>query len=72
LAGANLKATALGTYHTVTGFAAFPASFAAGFLWERVSPAATFIFGGVTAVVAVVVFVALRKGLAGSGQGAQK
>jgi MFS family permease len=75
LAGGNLKATALGTYHTVTGFAAFPASFAAGFLWERVSPAATFVFGGVTALVAVAVFLACRRDFAGPGretQSAQK
>ncbi|MFH1371075.1 MAG: MFS transporter [Planctomycetota bacterium] len=72
LAGGNLKATALGAYHTVTGLAALPASLMAGFLWERVSPAATFIFGGVTALVAIMVFFAFRKGLAGSGQGAQK
>lgn len=71
LAGGNLKATALGTYHTVTGFAAFPASFAAGFLWQRVSPAATFIFGGVAAIIAVAVFSVLRKGLAASSKSAQ-
>ncbi len=72
LSGGNLRATALGTYHTVTGFAAFPASFIAGFLWERVSPAATFVFGGVTAVVAVAVFLTLRKGFAGPERDTQK
>jgi MFS family permease len=64
LAGGNLKATALGTYHTVTGIAVFPAGLAAGFLWERVSPEATFIFGGVTALIAIIVFFAFRKALA--------
>ena len=63
LAGGHLRATALGAYHTVTGMAALPASFAAGVFWEHVSPVATFIFGGVTALVAVVVFVAFRKSL---------
>jgi len=61
LAGANLKATALGTYHTVTGLAAFPASFIAGYLWENVSSTATFIFGASAAILAVAVFMALRK-----------
>jgi MFS family permease len=56
LAGAEFKATALGTYHTMIGLAALPASVAAGFLWEHVSPAATFIFGGTVAMVAVVLF----------------
>lgn len=64
LAGVDFKATALGTYHTVTGIAAFPAGLAAGFLWERVSPPATFIFGGVTALVAIIVFFTFRKGFA--------
>lgn len=66
LAGGHLKATALGTYHMVTGLAALPASFAAGVLWEHVSPVATFVFGGVTALVAVVVFVAFSGSIKGS------
>jgi MFS family permease len=66
LAGGHLKATALGTYHTVTGLAALPGSFAVGVLWEHVSPVATFIFGGVTALVAVVVFAIFRRQLEGA------
>jgi MFS family permease len=66
LAGSGFKATALGTFHTVTGLAAFPASLAAGFLWEHISPAATFVFGGTAALVAVAVFLAFRKSLVGS------
>jgi len=65
LAGAGLKATALGTFHTVTGLAAFPASLAAGFLWEHISPVATFVFGGTIAFTAVVVFLAFRKSFVG-------
>ncbi len=61
LAAANLKATALGTFHTVTGLAALPASLIAGFLWQRISPAATFTFGGTMALVAVVVFLIFQK-----------
>jgi MFS family permease len=60
LAGSNLKATALGAFHTVTGLAAFPASLTAGFFWEHVSPVATFLFGGTTALIAVVVFLAFH------------
>ena len=65
LAGAESRATALGTYHTITGLAALPASLAAGFLWEHVSPVATFVFGGTTALVAVAVFLVFRKSFAG-------
>ncbi|MBN2018980.1 MAG: MFS transporter [Sedimentisphaerales bacterium] len=61
LAGANLKATALGAYHTVTGLAALPASIVAGVLWEGVSPQAPFIFGGTAALLAVAVFLAFRR-----------
>ena len=61
LAAANLKATALGTFHTVTGLAALPASLIAGFLWQRFSPAATFAFGGTMAIIAVVVFLIFHR-----------
>jgi MFS family permease len=56
LAGADSRATALGTYSTVTGLAALPAGIVAGFLWDK-SPVYTFIFGGVMAITAIVVFV---------------
>lgn len=62
LAGPDFKATALGTYHTITGLAALPASIIAGVLWKQVSPKATFIFGGSIALVAVVMFIVLRAG----------
>jgi MFS family permease len=65
LAGPEFRGTALGTYHTLTGLAAFPASIAAGFLWERVSPVATFVFGGTMALLAVAVFLVFRKSFAG-------
>jgi MFS family permease len=61
LAVSDSKATALGTFHTVTGMAAFPASFTAGFLWEHISPVATFVFGSAAALVAVIVFVAFYR-----------
>jgi MFS family permease len=66
LAGTGFKATALGTFHTVTGLVAFPASLAAGFLWEHISPVATFIFGSAAALVAVIVFVAFHRSFEGS------
>jgi len=69
LAVSNLKATALGMFHTVTGLAALPASLAAGFLWEHISPVATFVFGGVTALVAVIVFVVFHRSFEGAKLG---
>jgi MFS family permease len=56
LSGPDSRATALGTYSTITGLAALPAGIMAGFLWDK-SPVYTFIFGGATAILAIAVFV---------------
>jgi MFS-type transporter involved in bile tolerance (Atg22 family) len=66
LAASNSKATALGTFHAVTGVAALPASFMAGFLWEHISPVATFVFGSAAALIAVVVFFAFYRSFEGT------
>ncbi len=60
LAKVHLRATALGTFHTVTGLMALPASMVAGILWERVGPSATFIYGGTLALMSVVLFIVFR------------
>jgi len=39
---------------------ALPASVIAGLLWDRVSPAAPFIFGSAMAALAVILLVAFR------------
>ena len=57
LACEHLKATAIGTFHTATGLAAIPGGLLAGFLWERLSPQATFVYGGVMALLSVLLFV---------------
>jgi MFS family permease len=60
LAQEHLKATALGTFHTVTGLMALPASMLAGILWENIGPSATFIYGGTLALMSVVLFIVFR------------
>lgn len=55
----DFKATAFGVYATFVGLAALPASLIGGVLWDRVSPAATFYFGSVTATVAAILFIIL-------------
>jgi MFS family permease len=52
----EFKATAFGLYNTVVGIAALPASFIGGWLWDHVSPSATFYFGAITAVAAAILF----------------
>jgi MFS family permease len=53
------KATGFGLYHMVVGIAILPASLIAGFLWDRIGPAAPFWFGAGTATLAVILFAAL-------------
>ncbi len=55
LATKELRATALGTYHTTVGLLTLPSSLIAGFLWQ-ISPTATFIFGSIVSLVSVVLF----------------
>ena len=56
----GLRATALGAFHTAVGLASLPASLIAGFLWQSVSPNATFIYGAVVSMISVVLSFVLR------------
>jgi len=62
----DFKATAFGVYNTVVGLAMLPASIFGGWLWDRISPAATFYYGTITATFSAVLFVIfivmIRKG----------
>jgi MFS family permease len=60
LAPEHLKATALGAFHTARGMAALPGGFIAGFLWDKVGPEATFIFGFTVAVITLILFVFVK------------
>ncbi len=60
-APAELKGTALGTFHTAIGIVALPGGFIAGLLWDKVSPQATFLYGIALALVALVILVSVRK-----------
>ena len=57
LSSEELRATALGTFHTVTGLAALPASTVAGFLWQ-VSPRVAFLYGGIISSISVILLLA--------------
>jgi len=61
LAPERLKATALGTFHTAIGLVALPGGFIAGFLWDRVSPETTFIYGSALAIISIVLFTFVKK-----------
>ena len=53
---AEQKATGFGLYHMVVGLAILPASLIAGFLWDKVEPAAPFAFGAAMATLAAALF----------------
>lgn len=60
LAPTNLKATALGTFHTSIGLIALPGGFIAGILWDTISPNATFIFSFLLATSAIILFMFVK------------
>jgi len=55
----DFKATAFGVYAAAVGTAMLPASLIAGWLWDHLSPAATFYFGAATAALSALLFLAL-------------
>jgi len=59
LSSEDLRATALGTFHTTIGLVALPASLIAGLLWQ-IAPAMTFIYGSVVSIISVVLFIIFR------------
>ena len=64
----DLRGTAYGTYNAVIGLLAFPSSFIAGLLWQEISPAAPFYFGGGLAILAVVLLLFWKPPIAVSSQ----
>jgi len=59
LSSEELRATALGTFHTISGLAALPAGIIAGFLWQ-IGPTVPFIYGAVISIISVILFVIFR------------
>ena len=56
----HLRATSFGAFWFVTGIAAFLASLAAGFIWDRDGSEATFIAAAGAAAVALAMLSLLR------------
>jgi len=54
IAPKDLKATLIGLHATLVGIGLFPASLIAGILWQRISPVATFMFGGAMGIIAAI------------------
>jgi MFS family permease len=70
VAPAEIRGTAFGVFHMVTGIMLLAASLTAGLLWDRAGPAATFFAGIGFSVVALVGLIAVRnRGPAGDTGG---
>ncbi len=50
----GLRGTAYGVYHMAVGLSLLPANFIAGILWKKISPDATFYFGGSLAILSFI------------------
>ncbi len=59
----DFMATAFGIYNTAIGIAMFPASLIGGWLWDHVSPSATFYYGAITASLSAGLFILLIKAI---------
>jgi MFS family permease len=70
VAPAEIRGTAFGVFHMLTGIMLLAASLIAGLLWDRIGPAATFFAGIGFSVVALVGLIAVRnRGPAGDTGG---
>ncbi len=58
LSSKELRATALGAFHTVMGLVALPASLIAGYLWSN--PEMTFLYGSILSMISVILFLFLK------------
>jgi sugar phosphate permease len=56
----TVRGTAVGVFGTVSGVAAVLASVVAGVLWDKVGPAAPFVYGAAGAVLAAALLVVVR------------
>lgn len=55
------KATAYGIYNSLIGLAVLPASIMGGYLWDTISPSATFYYGAIVASFSALLFIFLLK-----------
>jgi MFS family permease len=57
----DFTGTTYGIYQTLIGVLTFLSSLIAGFLWKYITPGAPFIFGGIMAMAAFIIFAASMK-----------
>ncbi len=57
----NNRGRGYGIYNASVGLMTLPASFAAGFLWDRINPSAPFFFGSLISFTAIILLVFFTK-----------
>ncbi len=60
LAPVDLKATALGTFHTATGLVALPGGLIGGLIWDIVSPEGTFLYSLAFTIISIIMFIFVK------------
>jgi len=60
LAPSELKATALGTFHTYIGLVALPGGFIAGLIWDIISPEGTFLYAIILTILSLMLFIFVK------------
>lgn len=56
----DIRGTALGTFHSMTGIAILAGNLIAGALWQYINPATTFVYGAIMAIAAAGLFLRHR------------
>jgi MFS family permease len=57
----DLRSTGIGIYSTVIGLTSLVASIVGGFLWDKINPSATFLYGAIFAAAGIVALLTLTK-----------
>ena len=60
LAPPELKATALGTFHTAIGLVTLPGGLIAGVIWDKISPEGTFMFALALTICSLLLFMFVK------------
>ena len=61
LSNRNLRATSLGAFHTTIGLTALPSGLIAGFLWDKLSYHAPFLYASIMSIAAAISMLVLIK-----------
>jgi len=61
LSDEETRGTAYGSYHTAVGIAALPSSLFAGIIWQKLGGKASFVYGAILSLIALVMLITISK-----------